>query len=380
MTDRQNARGPLAGTTVIELAGIGPGPFACMALADMGADVIRVERPTAAGLPKADVLNRGKRSIVLDLKRPEAVRTLLALAARADVLVEGFRPGVAERLGVGPDAVWAHNPKLVYGRMTGWGQAGPLASSAGHDIGYIAITGALGAIGEAGGPPRIPLNLVGDFGGGSTYLVMGILAALLEAGRTGRGQVVDAAIVDGAAHLLAAIHSLLGSDRWVDRRGSNMLDGGTPYYAVYETSDGRHMAVGALEPKFYAELVRLLELDVDPADQQVPEHWPALRAALAEAFGRRTQGEWTRLFDGTDACVAPVLSLREAAAHPHIAERGSLVEVDGVLQPGTAPRFSAHPVAPPAAPPAPGQHTMEVLRQAGLDAEALVAGGVAVQA
>jgi alpha-methylacyl-CoA racemase len=384
MSMQQDARGPLAGTTVIELAGIGPGPFACMALADMGADVIRVERPTASDLPpappKVDVLNRGKRSIVLDLKRPEAVEILLALAARADVLVEGYRPGVAERLGVGPDAVWARNPALVYGRMTGWGQTGPLAATAGHDIGYIAITGALGAIGEAGGPPQIPLNLIGDFGGGSTYLVMGILAALLEAGRSGRGQVVDAAIVDGAAHLLAAIHTLLGSGRWVDRRGSNMLDGGTPYYAVYETSDGRHMAVGALEPKFYAELVRLLELDVNPADQHDRERWPGLRTALAEAFGARTQAEWTEVFDGTDACVAPVVGLREAAAHPHIADRGSIVEVDGVLQPGMAPRFSAHPVAAPPAAPVPGQHTKEVLAQAGLDVDGLVASGVAIQA
>lgn len=376
--------GPLSGLTVIELAGIGPGPFACMALADMGADVVRVERPGRADLPpsppKADVLNRGKRSIVLDLKRPEAVEALLVLTSGADVLVEGYRPGVAERLGVGPDAVWARNPKLVYGRMTGWGQDGPLSSSAGHDIGYIAITGALGAIGEAGGPPQIPLNLLGDFGGGSTYLVMGILAAVFEAGRTGRGQVVDAAIVDGASHLLAAIHSLLGSERWVDRRGSNMLDGGTPYYAVYATADARHMAVGALEPKFYAELLRLLELDEDPADQLRTERWPALRAALAEAFARRTQAEWTEVFDGTDACVAPVLGLRDAAAHPHVAARRSVVEVDGLLQPGRAPRFSAHPTADPVAAPPPGRHTTEVLAAAGLDAGRLVADGVARQA
>jgi alpha-methylacyl-CoA racemase len=382
--DPQTVRGPLSGLTVLELAGIGPGPFACMTLADMGADVIRVDRPGKADLPpsppEADVLNRGKRSIVLDLKRPEAVQALLTLVENADVLVEGYRPGVAERLGVGPDAVWERNPKLVYGRMTGWGQDGPLASSAGHDIGYIAITGALGAIGDAGGPPQIPLNLIGDFGGGSTYLVMGILAALFEAGRTGRGQVVDAAIVDGASHLLAAIHALLGSDRWVDRRGSNMLDGGTPYYSVYETSDGRHMAVGALEPKFYADLLRLLELDEDPADQLRTERWPALRETFAAAFARRTQAEWAEVFDGTDACVAPVVGLREAAAHPHLAARRSVVEVGGVLQPGHAPRFSEHPVTDPAPAPAPGEHTKEVLASAGLDADSLVEAGVAVQA
>ncbi|GAA2862233.1 CaiB/BaiF CoA-transferase family protein [Pseudonocardia halophobica] len=380
------ARGPLAGRTVIELAGIGPGPFACMVLADMGADVIRVDRPIGGAVPAAttaDVLNRNKRSIVLDLKRPEAVDAILGLVERADVLVEGYRPGVAERLGIGPDAVWARKPKLVYGRMTGWGQEGPLAHSAGHDIGYIALTGALHAIGEADGPPQIPLNLVGDFGGGSTYLVMGVLAALLEAERTGRGQVVDAAIVDGAAHLMAVIHALLGAGRWEDRRGVNMLDGGTPYYAVYETSDGRHMAVGALEPKFFAELLRLLDVPEStfaPRDRADRSRWPELRAILADRFAGRTQAEWSELFDGTDACVAPVLGLRAAATHPHVAARGSLVEVEGVLQPGAAPRFSGHAATPPAPAPAPGRDTRAVLAAAGLDADALLAEGVALQA
>lgn len=386
MTEK-TARGPLAGYTILELAGIGPGPFACMTLADMGAEVIRIDRPSGPGVApapgRADVLNRGKRSIVLDLKQPAGVQAVLALAERADALVEGYRPGVAERLGLGPEALWERNPTLVYGRMTGWGQEGPLAQAAGHDIGYIAVTGALGAIGEAGGPPQIPLNLVGDFGGGSMYLVTGILAALLEAGRTGRGQVVDAAIVDGAAHLLAVIHSLLGSGRWEDRRGANLLDGGAPYYAVYETADGRYMAVGAIEPKFYAELLRLLELGperVVPEQQNDRAGWPQLRAVLADTFATRTQAEWTAVFEGTDACVAPVVGLREAAAHPHVAARGSVTEVDGVLQPGTAPRFSGHPVATPATPPGPGRDTRAVLTGAGLDADAMVAAGVAVQA
>ncbi|WP_226358388.1 CaiB/BaiF CoA-transferase family protein [Pseudonocardia sp. ICBG601] len=380
-------RGPLAGRTVVELAGIGPGPFAGMELADLGADVIRVDRPSAGPLPTAppaaDVLGRGKRSVVLDLKRPEAVEAVLALAAGADVLIEGNRPGVAERLGVGPEAVWERNPRLVYGRMTGWGQDGPLAHTAGHDVGYIALTGALGAIGPADGPPQIPLNLLGDFGGGATYLVIGVLAALLEAERTGRGQVVDAAIVDGTSHLLAVIHTLLGSGRWEDRRGVNLLDGGTPFYAVYATSDGGHMAVGALEPQFYAELLRLLEIPcevADPRDQHDRSRWPALRATLAGRFATRTRAEWTAVFDGTDACVAPVLGLREAAAHPHLAARGSVVEVDGVLQPGPAPRLSGHPVAAPGPAPVRGGHTREVLAAAGLDVDALLASGAARQA
>ena len=378
--------GPLVGRKVIELAGIGPGPFACMALADMGAEVIRVDRPGQGGRPadpaKADVLNRGKKSVVLDLKRPEAVEAVLTLAAGADVLVEGYRPGVVERLGLGPDAVAQRNPRLVYGRMTGWGQDGPLAHAAGHDINYIALTGALHAIGPADGPPQIPLNLVGDFGGGSTYLVIGVLAALLEAERTGQGQVVDAAIVDGASHLLAAVHSMLGGGRWVDRRASNMLDGGAPYYSVYETADGRHMAVGAIESKFYAELLRLLEIDPALAGAQTQNEaseWPKLRALLAERFATRTQSEWAAVFDGTDACVAPVWGLREAARHPHLAARGSVLEVDGVLQPGLAPRFSGHRTTLPGPAPAPGADTRAVLADAGLDVSALLATGAALQ-
>jgi alpha-methylacyl-CoA racemase len=386
MTDPY-AQGPLAGLKVIELAGIGPGPFAAMTLADLGADVIRVDRPggSGPGAPAINLINRGKRSVILDLKRPPAIDALLTLVASADVLIEGYRPGVTERLGVGPDACWARNPRLVYGRMTGWGQSGPLAHAAGHDIDYISLTGALHAIGEAGGPPQIPINLLGDFGGGSTYLVIGILAALREADRTGRGQVVDAAIVDGAAHLLTAVHALLAGGRWTDERGVNLLDGGAPYYSVYATADGRHMSVGAIEPKFYAELLRLLDLDEDPALQNDREHWPALRKRLAATFAARPMAEWTRLFDGTDACVAPVLSLREAPTHPHISDRGTLAEVDGVLQPAPAPRFSgARPAAAPRAPsppPTPGEHTLEVLTAAGVaDPGRLVADGAAIQA
>ncbi|MEV4051883.1 CaiB/BaiF CoA-transferase family protein [Amycolatopsis sp. NPDC049688] len=359
--------GPLAGVRVIELAGLGPGPFAAMILAEMGADVIRIDRPSGGFLdmagPGSDLLGRGKRSVVLDLKRPESVRTLLDLGATADVFLEGFRPGVAERLGVGPEDLWARNPRLVYGRMTGWGQNGPAAATAGHDITYIAPTGALHAIGEAGGPPQIPLNVVGDIGGGATYLVMGVLAALWEARSTGRGQVVDAAIVDGTAHMLAIVHSLLAEDRWTDQRGANLIDGGAPFYSVYRTAEGRYMAVGALEPPFFAAFVGLLGVEADPATQYDRTRWGELRTTIADAFATRTQQEWTEVFAGSDACVAPVLSLREAAGYPQLAERCTLVEVDGVLQAMPAPRFSRHSVTVPAGAPKPGQHTEEVLAE-----------------
>jgi alpha-methylacyl-CoA racemase len=352
--------GPLSGCRVVELAGIGPGPFAGMILADLGAEVVRVDRPATGeqGLPHRmgfDVLGRGKKSVVLDLKRPEDVAAVLDLVAGADVLIEGYRPGVTERLGLGPAQCLARNPRLVYGRMTGWGQDGPLAQQAGHDIGYIALTGALHAIGEAGGPPQIPLNLLGDFGGGGTYLVIGVLAALVAVRGGGPGQVVDAAIVDGTAHLLAMTHGMLASGTWADERGVNLLDGGAPFYAVYPTADGRHMAVGAIEPKFYAELLAGLGLDEDPARQHDRGGWQALRGRIAAAFAARTQAEWTAVFSGSDACVAPVLSLREAADHPHIAARGTLVTRDGVMQAAPAPRFSATPAGPAAAPPARGQ-------------------------
>ncbi|MGC9670700.1 CaiB/BaiF CoA transferase family protein [Planosporangium sp. 12N6] len=377
--------GPLSGVKVLELAGIGPGPFAGMMLADLGAEVVRVDRPGGSGFfPGAehlDVLNRGKKSILVDLKQPAAVETVLAMVTQADVLIEGYRPGVAERLGLGPEACHARNPRLVYGRMTGWGQDGPMAQLAGHDIGYIALTGALHAIGAAGGPPQIPLNLVGDFGGGGNYLVIGVLAALREAERSGRGQVVDAAIVDGTAHLLAGTHMMLATGAWTDERGVNLLDGGAPFYAVYETADGRHMAVGALEPKFYAELLAKLGLDEDPHRQHDRALWPALRERIAAAFGGRSQAEWSAVFADSDACVAPVVSLREAAHHPHIKARGSIVEYDGMLQPAPAPRFSATPTALGTPPPAPGRHTREILRDWGVEnAAALLESGAAVQA
>lgn len=371
------AEGPLTGRRVIELAGIGPGPFAAMTLADLGAEVVRVDRPGGSFFPgkeHVDVLNRGKKSVLLDLRRPEAVRTVHALVERADVLIEGYRPGVAERLGVGPEDCLARNPSLVYGRMTGWGQDGPLAHLAGHDISYIALTGALHAIGEAGGPPRIPLNLVGDFGGGGAYLVIGILAALDEARRSGRGQVVDAAIVDGTAHLLAGTHMMLAGGGWDDRRGVNLLDGGAPFYSVYETADGRHMAVGALERKFYIELIGKLELDEDPDQQNERAHWPELRRRIADAFKHRTQAEWSQVFAQSDACVAPVLTLREAVEHPHIKARGSIVDRDGLLQPAPAPRFSRTPTTLGSSPPSPGQDTDEVLDSWGVGGHEVSAG------
>lgn len=361
--------GPLSGCRVLELAGLGPAPFAGMLLADLGADVIRVDRPgSAAGADRTDLLNRGKRSVLLDLKDPAGVSVALSMAERADVFIEGYRPGVAERLGVGPGDCLARNPRLVYGRMTGWGQDGPMAQLAGHDIAYIAITGALHAIGAAGGPPQIPLNLLGDFGGGSTYLVIGVLAALNEVHRTGRGQVVDAAIVDGTAHLLALAHSMLATGTWSDQRGVNLLDGGAPYYSVYETSDGKYMAVGALEHRFYTELLARLGIDEDPAVRNDQSRWPVLRKRLAAAFATRTRAEWTEVFDGSDACVAPVLSLREAAGHPQMKARGSLIERDGVLQPAPAPRFSRTPAALSTPPHVPGQDTQEALASWGVSA------------
>ncbi|WP_329279832.1 CaiB/BaiF CoA transferase family protein [Streptomyces sp. NBC_01451] len=376
--------GPLVGCRVVELGGIGPGPFAGMLLADLGAEVVRVDRPGRADEPDAggpaDVLNRGKRSVVLDLKQPAGADALLRLAARADVLIEGFRPGVTERLGIGPHDCLARNARLVYGRMTGWGQDGPLAAAAGHDITYIALTGALGAIGEAGGPPRIPLNLVGDFGGGGCYLVIGVLAALHAAERTGRGQVVDAAIVDGTAHLLASTFAKLGRGEWSDERGVNRFDGGWPFYAVYETRDGRHMAVGALERKFYRCLVELLDLGVDPDRQHDRSTWPQLRELLEKRFAERTRDEWATLFEGTDACVAPVLSLTEAAAHPHLAARSTLTAPDGVVQPAAAPRFSDTPTRPATTAPAVGADTRAVFRDWQVDGiDELLAGGAAAQ-
>ncbi|WP_445527809.1 CaiB/BaiF CoA transferase family protein [Streptomyces cyslabdanicus] len=358
-------QGPLTGVRVVELAGIGPGPFAAMLLADLGADVVRVDRPGGGGLgidPAHDLTNRNKRSVVVDLKSPAGPARVLDLAARADVLIEGYRPGVAERLGVGPGACHARNPRLVYARMTGWGQDGPLAPRAGHDIAYIAVTGTLGMIGEPGTPPAVPANLLGDYAGGSLYLVVGVLAALHHARATGTGQVVDAAIVDGTAHLSAMIHGMLAADAWQDRRGANLLDGGCPYYGTYETADGRYMAVGALEQRFYDEFTALLGLEEHAGARTDLARWGELREAVAARFKSRTQQEWTTVFQGSDACVAPVLSLREAPHHPHLAARGTFTEHAGLTQPAPAPRFSATPTAVRAGPALPGAGTADVAR------------------
>jgi alpha-methylacyl-CoA racemase len=346
------ASGPLRGIRVLEMAGIGPAPFACMLLADLGADVLRIERPAAAegepahrGSSRHIVTNRSRPALELDLKREADRQRALQLVAHADVLVEGFRPGVMERLGLGPDACLAANPALVYGRMTGWGQDGPLAQVAGHDINYIALSGALHAIGPAGKPVP-PLNLVGDFGGGALYLAFGIASALLEVRRSGRGQVVDAAIVDGSLSLMGLVLGRWAAGVWQDERGANMLDGGAPWYDTYETADGKFVAVGAIEPQFYEELRRRLGEDLPDAQQRLDRaDWPALRQRLAAIFARRTRDEWCALLEATDACVSPVLSLAEVAAHPHNRARANVQALDGIVQPAPAPRFSATPGA-----------------------------------
>jgi len=362
------ATGPLQGVRVVELAGIGPGPFAAMLLADLGADVIRVERPDGGlrlSRPEHDLLNRGRRSVALDLKRPEHREAVLSLAQRADVLLEGFRPGVAERLGVGPEDCAARNARLVYGRVTGWGRDGPLAHTAGHDVGYVALAGALHQIGRAGGPPQVPLNLLGDFAGGALYLVVGVLAALHEVERSGRGQVVDAAIVDGTAHLMTMIHGLLAGGRWREERGVNLLDTGAPFYDVYETADGRHLAVGALEPQFWQAFTERLGV-TDLPDRDDPDQWPRLRTRLAETLATRTLAEWVDVFADTDACVAPVLTPSESAAHPHLVARGTYVEAEGVLQAAPAPRFSRTPATLSTPPHRSGTDTVEALRDWGV--------------
>lgn len=340
--------GPLKGLKVIELAGIGPGPMAAMLLADMGATVLRVDRrePAGLGVPrpqKYDLLLRNRRSLPLDLKQPEAVRLVLDLVGRSDVLIEGFRPGVAERLGLGPQPCLARNPRLIYGRITGWGQEGPLANAVGHDVNYIALTGALHAIGRAGQAPAIPINLVGDFGGGTLYLVMGILAALYEARASGQGQVIDAAMVDGVASLMTQPHGSFAAGIMHDERGTNVTDSGAPFYDVYECSDGRWISLGAVEQKFYAEALRVLGLQELLPDQWNRASWPAAKARIAEVVRTRTRDAWCEAFEGVEACFAPVLSIDEAPRHPHLRQRGTYGEIDGVTQPMPAPRFSRTP-------------------------------------
>ncbi|HLS55202.1 MAG TPA: CaiB/BaiF CoA-transferase family protein [Zeimonas sp.] len=380
--------GPLQGVRVIEIAGIGPGPFCAMMLSDMGAEVLRIDRADAVGArgerdPRFEALNRGRRSIAVDLKSPDAVRALLRLVEKADVLIEGFRPGVMERLGLGPADCASVNPRLVYGRMTGWGQEGPLAQAAGHDLNYIALTGVLHSIGRPGQAPVPPLNLVGDFGGGSLYLAFGIACALWESQRSGRGQVVDAAIVDGASSLATFLHGALARGGWTERRGENLLDGGRPWYDSYETADGGYVSLGPIEPRFYQQFLERVGLaGEDLPAQNDPAGWPRLRERFAALFRTRTRAQWCELLEGTDACFAPVLSPLEAPAHAHNKARGSFVDVAGVVQPAPAPRFErTRPEVASGAPWA-GQHTIEALADWGFpaaDIDALIARGAAVQ-
>ncbi len=372
--------GPLAGIKVVELAGIGPGPFCCMLLADMGAEVMRIDRTEPADLgapadPKFNLLNRNRRSAAIDLKRPEGVAAVKRLVGQADALVEGFRPGVTERLGLGPEDCWSVNPRLVYGRMTGWGQEGPLAQAVGHDINYISLTGVLNAIGPEDGAPVPPLNLIGDFGGGAMYLAFGIACALLERRTSGRGQVVDAAMVDGASSLVTSVFGNIARGTWRNARGENMLDGGTPWYAVYETKDGKYVSIGSIEGRFYRELLKRTGIDKEITR---PQHdragWPELRAKLMAAFKQKTRDEWCSIMEGSDVCFAPVLDFHEAQQHPHMKARGTFVKIDGVVQPGPAPRLSRTKPIVRRPPPVPGQHTEEVLLESGFtkaDIEAL---------
>jgi alpha-methylacyl-CoA racemase len=365
--------GPLAGYRIIELAGIGPAPFGAMMLADMGAEVIRIDRPDAVASIEGiqpggswDLLNRGRRSVAIDLKNPDGVATVLALVAHADVLLEGFRPGVAERLGVGPEPCLARNRRLVYGRMTGWGQDGPNAGLPGHDITYLALSGTLSAIGRQGEAPVPPLNLVADFGGGGLLLAFGVVCGLLEARRSGQGQVIDAAMVDGSALLATMIHGLRAGGLWRDERGTTLLDTGAWFYEVYETADAKFLAIGSLEPKFFAELVRLTALEGVPA-QFDSATWPAMKERLAAIIKTKSRDEWCRLLEHSEACVAPVLGLGEAPQHPHNAYRGTFTEVAGVVQPAPAPRFSRTPGAIGRPPPPAGQDTCAVLADWGLE-------------
>lgn len=373
--------GPLSGIKIIEIKGIGPGPYAGMLLADMGAEVIVVERssqPGGIGVPTSnDPNSRGKRSIVLNLKTPEGVQALLKLVEQSDAIFEGYRPGVAERLGFGPDVCLARNPKIVFGRMTGWGQSGPLSKSAGHDINYISLTGSLAAMGTAD-KPMIPLNLVGDYAGGSLFLVMGMLASIIEAQRTGKGQVVDAAITDGSASLMSMFYGMTSLGAWQPKRASNMLDGAAHFYDTYTTSDNKHISVGAIEPQFYAELRRLAGLDEEAFDaQHDAAQWPALKEKMAAVIAQKTRDEWAAIFEGSDACVAPILDYTEAPSHPHNIARETYIELGGVMQPGTAPKFSGSTNNRPAPPVAEGSSTKAVLAELGYSNDEIAAFAVA---
>ncbi|MCA1842881.1 MAG: CoA transferase [Actinobacteria bacterium] len=366
--------GPLKGIRIVEIAGIGPGPFACMMLADLGADVIRLERPTGPrGVDSVpgNVANRSRRSVGIDLKNPDAVELTLRLVEGADALIEGFRPGVAERLGIGPDACLARNPRLVYGRMTGWGQDGPYASMAGHDINYIALAGALAHFGRPGETPVPPINMVGDFGGGGMLMAFGVVCALLEARTSGQGQVVDASMVDGSATLMTMIHGMRAMGFWELEKGTNIIDGGAHFYDAYETADGKYISIGSIEPQFYAELLRLTGLEGEDLPHQMDRtQWPALKQRVAAIFKEKTRDEWCALMEGTDVCFAPVLTMDEAPSHPHNKARGTFVEVAGVTQPAPSPRFSRTPGEISRPPSAPGADTDEALIDWGLpDAE-----------
>jgi len=368
--------GPLSGVKVIEIAGIGPGPFAAMMLADMGADVLRVDRAQAVtgafDAPNKEVLNRGRRSVGIDLKAADGVETLMRLVEQADALIEGFRPGVAERLGIGPDDCHARNPKLVYGRMTGWGQEGPYSQAAGHDINYISLGGALAHFGRAGAKPTPPINLVGDFGGGGMLLAFGVACGVVEARSSGKGQVIDAAMVDGTAILMTMMWGLRAIGVWDDERGVNVLDTGAPFYDTYETADGKFVSIGSLEPQFYAELLERLGIDDGELPAQMDRNgWPALRERLTELFMSKTRDEWCEILEGSDACFAPVLPMSEAADHPHMKARDTIVEEFGLPQPAPAPRFSRTPGAVQGPPAWPGQHTDEALADWGFTADEL---------
>lgn len=361
---------PLAGVRILEFAGIGPGPFCGMLLSDLGADVVRIDRPGVAPAGVGAVTGRGRRSVALNLKDPGDKATALALIDKADGLFEGFRPGVMERMGLGPDEALTRNPALVYGRMTGWGQTGPLAQAAGHDINYIAISGALGSMGRPGAPPPPPLNLVGDYAGGAMFLAVGMLAGLLRAKATGRGDVIDAAMSDGSALLMALFHDLKDAGLWSDDRGVNVLDGAAHFYDTYECADGRFIALGSLEPQFYALLLEKTGLQGDPdfAEQMDAARWPELKRKLAAVIRTKTRAEWTDIMEGTDVCFAPVLSMSEAPDHPHNAARETFVTVDGARQPAAAPRFSGAPHTPQRSAPQPGEHTHDVLTDWGVTA------------